>query len=138
MKKIFLVSLAAMLLLVGAGCTTTNTNTQEEVKGAVEVTEPEAAQEAAVKVVADSEEEYNVKYEGETSALALLQKASSEHGFQVVVEDSEYGQFISAIGDKTRGADNKYWMYYVNGEMAAVGAGEYIVQAGDIIEFRFE
>ena len=135
MKKIFLVSLAAVLFLVGAGCTTTQT--QEEVKGAVETAQPQA-QQATIKVVADAEEQYTVEFQGETSALALLQKASSENGFEVIVKDSAYGKEISKIGDKTGGDEEKYWMYYVNGEMAMVGAAEYVVQTGDVLEFKFE
>lgn len=47
------------------------------------------------------------------------------------------GDFVDCINDLCP-ADNKYWMYYVNGEIATVGAGNYQIQDNDTVEFRYE
>lgn len=127
MKKIFLVLAALLLLAVGSGCA--QSSNQGEVKNTNQVVQPEVGD--TLKIITDTIQEG-------ASALDLLQKESSEKGFIVTVEESSYGKFISAIGTKKGGTDNKYWMFYVNGEQAQVGAADYKVKAGDIIEFKFE
>lgn len=51
----------------------------------------------------------------------------------------EEGGFVTSINgisqDKEAGS---YWIYYINGEMGQVGAGEYIVQEGDQITWKLE
>ena len=134
MKKIYLVLAALLLLTVGSGCA--QSSNQGEVKGTAQVVQQEAK--VTLKITADTTQSYEIKVQDGSSALDLLQKASSENGFTVIVEDSSYGKFISAIADKKGGTDNKYWMYYVNGQQAQVGAADYKVKAGDVIEFKFE
>lgn len=50
----------------------------------------------------------------------------------------DFGEIVDQIGDLKGGQDNKYWIYYVNGESALVSADTMEVKAGDIIEFKFE
>jgi hypothetical protein len=51
----------------------------------------------------------------------------------------EEGGFVTSINGVSQDATaNMYWIYYVNGEMPAVGAGEYIVQDGDEITWKLE
>ena len=49
----------------------------------------------------------------------------------------ELGVLITQIGDKTNGEDNKYWQYYVNGQMPMVSVDKYLLQADDHIEWKF-
>jgi len=42
------------------------------------------------------------------------------------------------MGDKKGGQEDKYWLFYVNGEMAPVAADKQEVKVGDKVEFRFE
>lgn len=65
------------------------------------------------------------------TALELLQL-----GNQVNTTYSKYGAFVNCINDICSNGDY-YWMYYVNGEMAAVGASDYRANDWDIIEFRY-
>lgn len=134
MKKNFLVLAALLLLAVGGGYALSFN--QGEVKGTPQVVQQEVR--VTLKITADATQSYEIKVQDGASALDLLQKASSENGFTVIVEESSYGKFISAIGDKKGGTDNKYWMFYVNGEQAQVGAADYKVRNGDLIEFKFE
>ena len=49
------------------------------------------------------------------------------------------GGFVTSInGISQDEAANKYWIYYINGEYAPVGASEYIVQDGDEILWKLE
>ena len=51
----------------------------------------------------------------------------------------EQGGFITSIGGISQDeAANKYWIYYINGEYAPVGAAEYIIQDGDEILWKLE
>lgn len=47
--------------------------------------------------------------------------------------------YIKSIGNIYEGDCGKYsgWMFYVNGEIAEVGASDYVVKAGDEIEFKY-
>jgi hypothetical protein len=56
----------------------------------------------------------------------------------VVVQQSEYGPFVESINGVKSGDDNKYWVYYVDGEAATVGAGEYTTEGGETVEWKFE
>lgn len=72
------------------------------------------------------------------TALTLLQSFAQASNWQLEVQNTQYGALVNAIDGRVNGQGNKYWIYYVNGEMAQVGAGDYIVQPGDRVEFRFE
>ena len=74
-----------------------------------------------------------------TSALTVLTDAVGEHG--IPFRTKEYagmGTLVEKIGDDENGTGGKYWMYYVNGAFALVGADAYVVQEGDVVEWKFE
>ena len=50
----------------------------------------------------------------------------------------EDGMMTELEGIKQDKEKSQYWMYYVNGEMADVGIGDYVPKENDQIEFRFE
>jgi hypothetical protein len=51
----------------------------------------------------------------------------------------EDGGFVTSINNISQDTEaGKYWIYYINGESALVGAGDYIVQEGDHITWRLE
>lgn len=57
---------------------------------------------------------------------------------EVTVKDSQYGPYVETINGLTGGTDNKYWSYYVDGQMANIGAGEYKTKGGEKILWKFE
>ncbi len=74
-----------------------------------------------------------------TSVLALLQEIDKSDA-DLKLKTKEYsglGALVISMGNKENGKDNKYWQYYVNGIMPQVGADKYILQNGDIVEWRF-
>jgi hypothetical protein len=56
----------------------------------------------------------------------------------VVTKDSQYGAYVDSINGKVGGDGGKYWTFYVDGEMAQVGAEAYITKGGETIEWKFE
>lgn len=64
-------------------------------------------------------------------------------GLQKYLEENHKAKFEDGMmteleGIKQDKEKNQYWMYYVNGEMAEVGIGDYLPKENDKIEFRFE
>jgi hypothetical protein len=57
-----------------------------------------------------------------------------------------WGFIVDGINDVTTGAtvdgisdtSNYYWLWYVNDDFAMVGASQYVLQDGDVMEWRFE
>lgn len=67
----------------------------------------------------------------------------NEDGLQKYLEENykakfEDGMMTELEGIKQDKEKSQYWMYYVNGEMAEVGIGDYFPKENDQIEFRFE
>lgn len=54
------------------------------------------------------------------------------------VEGADEGFITSIEGIEQDESEGLYWLYYVNEEMPSVGAGEYIVEDGDLIEWKLE
>jgi len=75
---------------------------------------------------------------GDTT-LDLLKKLSQENNLNLGTKDYDnLGTLVVKIGDKENNQDNKYWQYEVNGVQPQIGAGQYQVQAGERIEWKFE
>ncbi len=70
--------------------------------------------------------------EGKTALELLKQKAT--------VETKNYegiGELVISINGIPSTSDN-YWIFYVNGEQAQVGAGDYVTKPTDRLSWRFE
>jgi len=81
---------------------------------------------------------YDVEIANAT-AFEALETASEEYNFDL--DTTYYEEYQSHLINKINGAgseDNKYWIFYVNGEMAPLGADQMYVKNGDIISFNLE
>lgn len=107
-------SIAAVNFAGGEGEPTAKTQPQNSQK-----TETNNSQNVTFTAVADK-----------TVLEQLQQKAD------VVVKDSDFGPFVESINSVSGGG--KYWVFYVDGQMANVGAGEYKTKGGEKIEWKFE
>jgi len=70
----------------------------------------------------------------------LLQACSedTENPFELGYEEyPDLGVLITKIGDKEWGGDDKYWQYWVNNEYAPVGVTGYVLEDGDVVEWKF-
>jgi hypothetical protein len=57
---------------------------------------------------------------------------------KVTIKESDFGPYVESINGITGGTDNKYWTFYVDGQMANIGAGEYTTKGGEKITWKFE
>lgn len=114
-----LIAIIIIAICIGGGAiviaTTQNTNT---------------TQQQAQKTTTDIT--YTAK-PGLTSLEQLKQEARD-----VVTSTSQYGELVTSIEGHTAGDEGKYWSFYVNNEMAQVGADSYVQQKGDVIEWKFQ
>ena len=98
------------------------------------------AQKQAQKAVAGTQAQFNpvviktISYDGQDGKTALdLLKASHD----VKTEDSSVGVFVNSI-DGSANTSDTYWMFYVDGQLAPVGADQYQSKTSDKIEWRYE
>lgn len=56
----------------------------------------------------------------------------------VVTKDSQYGPYVDSINGVKGGTDDKYWSFYVDGQLAQKGAAEYVTKGGEKVEWKFE
>ena len=73
-------------------------------------------------------------YQGESgkNALELLKSHA-----KVVTKSSSIGDYVISINGSD-GGGKKYWIFYINGSEAQVGAGAYTTQSGDKIEWKLQ
>ncbi len=138
MKKIIWVSAIIAVILVIGGVYYQNTQEKNEPQVAGIET---AREEQVVLVINDGENNprnYDFNLEGGETVFDLLNRASMRENFVLETKEYDFGISIEAIGGKRGGEDNKYWIYYVNGEMGSVAVDQQVAQSGDQIEFRFE
>ncbi len=81
---------------------------------------------------------YTAAFTGQQTVYAILQKLAQENKIQLESKETDLGILIEAIDGFRNGAQNKYWLFYVNGAMAPVGVAAQPVTDQDLIEFRFE
>ncbi|HLB95888.1 MAG TPA: DUF4430 domain-containing protein [Patescibacteria group bacterium] len=74
-----------------------------------------------------------VAYDGEEGKTAL-EILKTTH--KVAGQDTSIGVFVTGI-DEVENADNKYWMFYVDGKLATAGADQYKTKNGEKIEWRY-
>lgn len=89
--------------------------------------------EVAVSVVVGGEW-YNVS--GVWTVLEATENASAVYGFQMTVEYSAWGAYVSCLDNQSASA-NAGWVYTVNGEVAMTGAGDYALEDGDVIAWEY-
>lgn len=91
-------------------------------------------QQAELQPVAEQNENL-VSFTAEAGKTILEQLQAKA---TVVVKESSFGPYVDGINGKAGGTDGKYWTFYIDGQMAQVGAGEYVASGGELIEWKFE
>ncbi|MCX6760979.1 MAG: DUF4430 domain-containing protein [Candidatus Nealsonbacteria bacterium] len=74
-----------------------------------------------------------------SNVFSLLEEMSKQENFKI--ESKEYkgmGLLVESIDGVKNGTDNKYWQYWVNGELPMVAADKKEVKNGDKIEWKFD
>lgn len=127
-KTNIIAALAAVLIAVPGGYMLLNRSSSEP------VVKEKAGQIQEVASVQTKTAPGYVKYQGEAgeTALDLLKKHAD-----VETEDSEFGEFVTAVNGEDGGGE-KYWLFYVGGKEASVGAGDYVTKDGETIEWKLQ
>lgn len=130
MKKFFatfITFLTVIVLLIGCSNEPTTPKTEE--------TEQQIKEEVVVITISkDNQTEIITEKEVPISDHDLLMEVMKEN-FDI----EEDGGFIQSIdGIQPENGEEKAWIYYVNGELAMVGATEYVLIAGDKILFDLQ
>lgn len=101
-------------------------------------TEPETALVSAT-LKADGET-YTLKLPEGSTALDLMEEVRATQGFTFTGQESPgFGFFVESInGVQSDTETNTYWLYFINGESAQEGISAYVLEEGDIIEWRYE
>lgn len=81
-------------------------------------------------------QDFTEKVDENTTAAGLLSKVALANNFEVGYQEYDFGRMITAINGKASDSGH-FWGFYVNGEMAEVGADSYVLKMNDIVEFRF-
>lgn len=84
-------------------------------------------------VVSTQAATHYLTYQGDNGKTVLDLLKQHAH---VVVKNSSFGPLVDSINDVQGGG--KYWMFYVNGKQASVGAGAYVTKNWEKIEWKFE
>ncbi|MBU2542625.1 DUF4430 domain-containing protein [Patescibacteria group bacterium] len=107
-----------------------------------EVTEPILDHQSPITLKIAGEE-YSTEFKEGTTVFELMQTltAMSIKPFSFSGKDygTGMGYFVTEInGTKNDPQAGKYWIYYINGESAKVGISNYIINKGDVIEWKYE
>ena len=86
--------------------------------------------------VVDQKDDNLVSFTAEANKSVLDQLKANNTS--VETKEASFGVYVESINGKVGGTDGKYWSYYVDGQMAQVGAGEYITKGGELVEWKFE
>lgn len=85
------------------------------------------------------DKENNLIYDNtiETEKMYLADALESLDNLDVIMEDSEYGKYITSILGISQG-DDYYWSYYINDEYASTGVSSCEIEDNSIYSFKIE
>lgn len=96
----------------------------------------QATNKSTTTTVLSAEAKINISYDGQDGKTALeLLKTS---GKNVETNKSSAGEYVTKIDGQPVADAKKYWMFYINGQAATVGADQYKTKTGEKIEWKLE
>lgn len=140
LKKLFLL-LSTGLVLVGCSPDTSEAPEGTETPVVEDVDGSDANSSEEEQVSAD----ILISIDGETLADLSKEITVPEGTYLLDVMEAEYdivdegAGFLSSINGNEHDMDaERYWLFYVNDDMASVGAADYEIEEGDVIEWKLE
>ena len=129
-KSMWLIIVAVVLVIGGGAYYFVSVNNDNTASSAEQA---QVEQSAPVSTITFNDNGTIVTYDGVAGETAL---ATLKSLTDVQVEDSAYGEFVISIGVVSADSSKNFWGFYVNGDMASVGAGDYVAKEGDQIEWQ--
>lgn len=134
MKKILLYIALTIIFIAGVGLYTKNSNLN------LKVTNEKTNVEKEVKTTIDFGDGETITYSEkdfqDKSAYDLLKKTVEVNKIELTVKQYDFGVMIEEI-DERKNTTDKAWIYFINGSSATNAADKYIVQQGDLIEWKY-
>ncbi|HAT03228.1 MAG TPA: hypothetical protein DCS29_00415 [Candidatus Magasanikbacteria bacterium] len=118
-----------------------NTETVSTTNNSPTIPYPEPEYTNPVRMIVNGET-YTIELKDNMTVYDLMLTLSADSKKPFLFETKEYpgmGHFVESINDlKQNPKEDRYWIYYINGESAKVGISNYIINQGDIIEWKYE
>lgn len=136
--KLLIFGLGGVLVLTGIAFSFLNQPKQETELRQTAMVTTEAVNQVVdenVQGQVAAETETVIRYEGVEGQTVLETLKIQE---DVVTQDSSFGEYVESINGLVGGEDGKYWVFYIDNEMAQIGAADYVMSEGEVIEWRFE
>jgi hypothetical protein len=134
MKKILLYIALTIIFITGIGLYFKNSNLN------LKVTQEKTKVEKEVKTSIDFGDgtvvTYSEKDFQDKNAYDLLKKTVEVNKIKMAVKQYDFGVMIEEI-DGRKNTNEKAWIYFIDALSASNAADKYIVQEGDLIEWKF-
>lgn len=86
-----------------------------------------------------SQKVFTRKADKKYTVFSMLQDISQNDKIELKYNNKfKFGVLIDSIDGIESGTDNKWWQYYINGELGPVAADKQELKGGDKVEWRFE
>lgn len=138
MKKKFLVLVLGLVALLFAGATFVFYRAPKKAQPPVEPQAEKTIGRVTVAILPGNGEADSFEFdfeEGQT-AYSLLKKLESEGKIQITEKEYDFGTFVESING-LENSDEMAWIYFVNDKSGNVGADQYQLEAGDLVDWRY-
>jgi hypothetical protein len=139
-KLLIFIFVGVLLIIIISGWLTYNRGALSAVPEKSAATAPEKPKNVSL-IIDDAEQpvkSFQAEFKEEMTAFDLLEQRAEEAGIDLKIKSYDIGIMVEAIGGVENGESGKYWLYYINGEMAEVSADRKVIKPGDSVEFKFE
>lgn len=129
------------ILSVSSPTTTATTSKEQKKTPLTDTKQIPAIANATINVVLKIDDTiYSAKIAPASSAYDLMNVLSAQSKLQFKTKlYAGLGQFVEEInGRKNNAQTGEYWIFYVNGQAAAVGISNYFLKPNDIITWKYE
>ena len=143
MISVLMMALVAAMAVIGTACAKKEAVVENASEVVAEVVS-ETVSEVASEVVAGTEDAPAVIGEGDVDfTLEVVYADGKADYFTVKIvegEDSDYGLYIKTVNGVTADydADQSWWGFYINDEMASVGVSDTTVEEGAKYSLKYE
>ena len=138
-SKIFtllLVIAVALVLIIGGVIAFSGDGEGDNSSVTTQTEKPESEETGDKQSSEKTEDERYIKYTATSEGSALDQLLALNE--TVVTSESEYGKSVDEINGLLGGIDGHYWSFYIDKEMAPVGADAFNPEGGELIEWKYQ
>jgi len=79
---------------------------------------------------------FNYEFAGEKTAFDVLKETTQKENLPIETQNYDFGVLVKSIGGYENTTE-KAWVYFVNGKSGTVAADEYVLEAEDVLEWKY-